>query len=40
MTPAARAKLENIIQKIYSRKDAVDFRFPVDYEAFGKADQD
>jgi hypothetical protein len=35
MTPEHKSTLLGIIDKIYNRKDAIDFRFPVDYEAFG-----
>ena len=35
MTPEHKNTLLNMIDKIYNRKDAIDFRFPVDYEAFG-----
>jgi hypothetical protein len=35
MTPEHKQTLLDIIDKIWNRKDAIDFRYPVDYEAFG-----
>ena len=35
INPENKAKLFTMIDKIYNRKDAIDFRFPVDYVAFG-----
>lgn len=35
MTEASRVKLLELIKKIHDRKDAAEFRHPVDYEAFG-----
>ena len=40
INPENKAKLFTMIDKIYNRKDAIDFRFPVDYVAFGNYNQD
>ena len=39
LTAEHKRTILSMIQKLYNRKDAIDFRFPVDYEAFGKTDQ-
>ena len=35
LTPENMPRLEELIDKIYNRKDAAEFRFPVDYVGLG-----